>query len=33
MEGWLRQERATTKWAENPNLILLALLSPDFQLA
>jgi uncharacterized protein (DUF1800 family) len=33
MESWLRQERATTKWAENPNLILLALLSPDAQLA
>jgi uncharacterized protein (DUF1800 family) len=33
MEAWLRQERTTTKWAERPNLIMLALLSPDAQLA
>ena len=33
MEQWLRQERATTKWAEPPNLVLLALLSPDVQLS
>jgi hypothetical protein len=33
MEAWLRTERATTRWAERPNLILLALLSPEAQLA
>lgn len=33
MEGWLRKERATTRWAERPNLIFLALVSPDLQLA
>lgn len=33
MEAWLQQERRTTKWAERPNLLLLALLSPDVQLA
>lgn len=33
MESWLRTERRTTRWAERPNLILLALLSPDVQLA
>jgi uncharacterized protein (DUF1800 family) len=33
MESWLRQERTTTRWAERPNLIMLALLSPEAQLA
>lgn len=33
MENWLREERRTTRWAERPNLIMLALLSPDVQLA
>lgn len=33
MEGWLREERRTTRWAEQPNLIMLSLLSPDMQLA
>jgi uncharacterized protein (DUF1800 family) len=33
MEAWLRTERATTRWAERPNLIMLALLSPEAQLA
>ena len=33
MEAWLRQERATTRWAERPNLVMLSLLSPDVQLA
>ena len=33
MEAWLRVERTSTRWAERPNLLLLALLSPDAQLA
>ena len=33
MEAWLRTERTTTRWAERPNLIMLALLSPEAQLA
>jgi uncharacterized protein (DUF1800 family) len=33
MEHWLRGERTSTKWAEQPNLIMLSLLSPDAQLA
>jgi uncharacterized protein (DUF1800 family) len=33
MASWLRTERSTTRWAERPNLIMLALLSPEAQLA
>jgi uncharacterized protein (DUF1800 family) len=31
--AWLERERRTTRWAERPNLVLFALLSPDVQLA
>jgi hypothetical protein len=30
---YVDNERRTTKWAEQPNLILLAIMSPDMQLA
>jgi uncharacterized protein (DUF1800 family) len=33
LEKWLDGERRTTRWAEQPNLIMLSLLSPDLQLA
>lgn len=33
MEAWLATERRTTRWAERPNLVMLALLSPEAQLA
>jgi uncharacterized protein (DUF1800 family) len=33
METWLRGERASSRWAERPNLIMLALLSPEVQLS
>lgn len=33
MESWLHRERATARWAERPNLVFLALVSPDMQLA
>jgi len=33
MERWLTVERTKARWAEQPNLIMLALLSPDMQLA
>ena len=33
LETWMAGERATKGWAQQPNLITLTLLSPDFQLA
>lgn len=33
MQRWLDEERATTRWAEQPNLTMLCLLTPEFQLA
>jgi len=33
LAAWIRREREAYGWAEQPNLITLTLLSPDFQLA
>ena len=33
MRRWVEGERATTRWAEQPNLTMLCLLTPEFQLA
>ena len=33
LEAYVTRERATDRWAERPNLILLVLLCPEMQLA
>jgi hypothetical protein len=33
LETWMSGERATKGWAQQPNLLTLTLLSPEFQLA
>jgi hypothetical protein len=33
LEAWVTKERAEWGWAEQPNLMTLTMLSPDFQLA
>jgi uncharacterized protein (DUF1800 family) len=33
MSSWLAAERGTSRWAEQPNLTMLCLLTPEFQLA